>query len=105
MRTEDIGEIFKLRIGDDARLPGSSGDARGPVENFQSHCSVNAGVICENSTLNPDGEGVAENSASSTHCIDGDAAFPGSSGDAGGSDKISKPVIQERWEGLVENPS
>ena len=59
--------------------------------------------IGENSKLNPDGEGVAENSNSSTHRTDGDATLPGFSGDAGGSDKNSK--LSPDDEGAAGNPN
>ena len=39
----------------DEIFPEFIGDAGGPVENFQSCCSENAGVIGENSNLSPDG--------------------------------------------------
>ena len=57
----------------DEIFPEFIGDTRGPVEKFQSCRSGNAGVIGENSNLNLDGEGIAENST-------------GSEGNAKGSD-------------------
>ena len=94
MRAEDVGESFKLHSGDDARLLRSLGDAGGPVEIFQSRRSGNAGDIGENSTLNPDVEGVAENSNSNTHCIDGDATFLDLKGMPEALMKILSPIVQ-----------
>ena len=88
--TVDIGGKFKLCTGYDARLPGSSGDAGGPVENFQSPHSGNAKIIGDTSNLNPNGEDVAENSNSSTIRIEVNAILLESQGDAGSSDENSE---------------
>ena len=107
---KDVGENYVLRLDGDATLIGSSGDAGGSDKCFESQSPGNTGGdLGENSKLNPDdklnpdGEGVAENSNSSTHCTDGDASLPGSSGDAGGSDKNSKSCCSGNVESAGEN--
>ena len=74
---------------DDEIFPEFIGDAGGPVEIFQSCPSGNARVIGENSNLNSDGEGIAENSTGSEGNARGSdvncATLTGSLVDVGGS--------------------